>query len=563
VSVKASRIRCLLNPLVLLWTMLIGASAQALQPDQILLITNKNSGDSQKLAELYSQLRGIPADHTVALDVRDVEDIPFGDYETHVVAPVRQFLFEHHLQSQITCLVTFWGVPFRISAKVNSPQEKQELADLRQQEAQLLADGQKAVEALEKQAIQLDPSFKPAANNSIQVLDARMRAAVDDINPRINLIADPDQKAQALTFITKLMEPLGSPSAEQLHTQTQAQWQQRMAQGVNQIHALQNLRWDPQARAQLRELSRQYLGKLGAAQIVAQQISYFATEHTDAATDSELSLLWWNYYPRQNWLANPLHYSFPAGAAPPALMVMRLDGPDIATVEKLMRTSVAVEKTGLQGIVALDARGLPPIGAGGKPDPFGEFDEHIRQLGLFLHQKTDLKIKLDDNEPVFAAHSVQNVALYVGWYRLNQYLPGCDFNPGAVGYHVASYEMVHYRGSSPTGWVHGLLSDGVVGTLGPVAEPYLLAFPNPQDFFPLLLTGKLTLAEVYWKTAPTASWMIGFIGDPLYTPYKINAPMKADDLPPQLRRALAPTSRDSQSPPDAASPGTSAPATGP
>ena len=81
----------------------------------------------------------------------------------------------------------------------------------------------------------------------------------------------------------------------------------------------------------------------------------------------------------------------------------------------------------------------------------------------------------------------------------------------------------------------------MVATLGAVAEPKLPAFPKPDDFFPLLLTGKLTLAEVYWKTNPMVSWMISFIGDPLYTPYKLHPPMALEDLPPGLRNAFAVT----------------------
>ena len=90
------------------------------------------------------------------------------------------------------------------------------------------------------------------------------------------------------------------------------------------------------------------------------------------------------------------------------------------------------------------------------------------------------------------------------------------------------------------GWVRGLLSDGVVGTLGPVAEPYLESFPKADEFFPLLLTGKLTLAEVYWRTLPWSSWMQDLIGDPLYTPYKSDPPLKVEDLPPGLAGALQP-----------------------
>jgi hypothetical protein len=73
-----------------------------------------------------------------------------------------------------------------------------------------------------------------------------------------------------------------------------------------------------------------------------------------------------------------------------------------------------------------------------------------------------------------------------------------------------------------------------------VAEPYLSAFPNADDFFPLLLTGERPLAEVYWRTNPMTSWMINMIGDPLYTPYKVNPQIKPEDLPELLRNALEP-----------------------
>ena len=134
---------------------------------------------------------------------------------------------------------------------------------------------------------------------------------------------------------------------------------------------------------------------------------------------------------------------------------------------------------------------------------------------------------------------------------MRNYVPAFQFAQGAVGFHVASSELVSLRGENERGWVRGLLNDGVSATLGPVAEPYLQSFPPADEFFPLLLTGKLTLAEVYWKTTPMTSWMNTCIGDPLYTPYKVNPPLKVEDLPNPLQFALradpapvpAPTSR--------------------
>jgi hypothetical protein len=109
-----------------------------------------------------------------------------------------------------------------------------------------------------------------------------------------------------------------------------------------------------------------------------------------------------------------------------------------------------------------------------------------------------------------------------------------------VGFHVASFEMVSLRSDHERGWVKGLLSDGVVATIGPVAEPYLVAFPRADDFFPLLMTGKLTLAEVYWKTNPLTSWMMCCVGDPLYNPFKTNPAVKVADLPARLQGIFHP-----------------------
>jgi uncharacterized protein (TIGR03790 family) len=526
--------------------------AAALGPDEILLIVNKNSVESQKLAALYAQLRQVPPDRTVTLDLPDAEEMPFNTYETQVVGPVRQFLEDHHLQRKIKCLLTFYGVPFRVAERVNTAEDLRELAQLHDLDKQLGDQATKTVEDLEQQAVGLDASFKPGTDTTMQALTIRVQSALAVVGPRIDVMIDPQVKGQAMGAMIESLQKLGGPAeiearlgAEQRENpnntpEQRQQWEdlrQQIHETREQIQRFQAVRWDPKARAQVRTLWGQAFGLLGEEQLVLRQIDYFATDHTAAATDNELALLWWDYYPRANWVPNPLYYRARPTAAP-VLAVMRLDGPSPAIVEAMMRTSIEVEQKGLAGIVALDARGLQPIDAKGQPDPFGAFDEHIRDLGYLLQAKTKLELKLDDQDEVFPAHSVKNVALYCGWYSVAHYVPGCDFNPGAVGYHIASYEMVSLHEPSNY-WVRGLLRDGVVATLGPVAEPYLAAFPLPDEFFPLLLTGKLSLAEVYWKTTPMASWMISFIGDPLYMPYAADPAMRVEDLPAPLRAMFA------------------------
>jgi uncharacterized protein (TIGR03790 family) len=517
----------------------------ALQPDQILLITNKNVPDSLKLATLYTQLRAVPADHICQLDLPDAEEIPFNTYETGVVAPVRQFISDHGLQGHITCLLTFYGVPYRIADRVNSPDDLKELAMLQGQQKDLTAQAETLLEGIEKQASELDSTFKPLTGQSIAEITHREQAAGQAISAKIAAMNDPAAQSQATGRLMDIVEKLGGPAELDARIGAQqrsmpgktdadrAQWfhlHDGVVQSLQDLHLAQQTRWDPASRAKMRDIARDTLGIGGALRITDAQIAYFATEHTGSATDSELSLLWWDYYPRQNWEPNPRNFSL-KGPVPPTLMVMRLDAGDADTVEKMMRTSIQVEKTGLQGSIAIDARGMPPT------DQLGVFDETLRHLAEIVRLKTTMKIKLDNQDLVFPPHYVKDVALYCGWYSVGHYIPGCDFNPGAVGFHIASFEMVHLHNDSGE-WVRGLLKDGCVATVGPVAEPYLSAFPRPDEFFPLLMTGKLCLAEVYWKTTPMTGWQMAAIGDPLYTPYKANPAFKVEDLPDELQAAF-------------------------
>ena len=101
--------------------------------------------------------------------------------------------------------------------------------------------------------------------------------------------------------------------------------------------------------------------------------------------------------------------------------------------------------------------------------------------------------------------------------------------------HIASYTLTTLHAPGSGDWVRQMLNDGAVASFGAVSEPYLHSFPNPNDFFPLILTGKVQLAEAYWRTTPLVSWRIVLVGDPLYTPYKQNPAIGIADLPPNLR----------------------------
>ena len=222
------------------------------------------------------------------------------------------------------------------------------------------------------------------------------------------------------------------------------------------------------------------------------QIRAIDIKESQSAFDSELALLWWPPYPKARWTINPLDWHY-AGRAPlpkHTLMVMRLDGPTEQSVHDLIETGLKVEAEGLKGEVVLDARGKPPT------EPYGAYDQTIRNLAELLRNKTSLKVVLDDKESLIPRDSEKDIAIYCGWYSLQNYVSPGRFVPGVVGFHVASAEMVSLHNPGEKGWCRNLMNAGVVATLGPVAEPYLQSFPPADEFFPLLMTGKLSLAEV-------------------------------------------------------------------
>ena len=100
---------------------------------------------------------------------------------------------------------------------------------------------------------------------------------------------------------------------------------------------------------------------------------------------------------------------------------------------------------------------------------------------------------------------------------------------------MASSEATHLRTPGNQVWCNAMLEDGVCATLGPVAEPYLVAFPLPDDFFSLFLTGRYTLVETFYRTKRFNSWQLVLVGDPLYNPFKNHPQLGEDDLPDRLK----------------------------
>ncbi len=528
--------------------LILSVPVYALQPDQILLIVNRNVPAGKSLAQFYARQRHVPIKQLVELDLPPTEQMTFEQYERQVVPPVRQFLLDNHLRDKVTCLLTFYGVPIRVAARVASPADESELRALRMQQATLRLQLDLTVARLEQTAAAADKAFRPQTSMP-QAADpaARAQAAFNWINQKMP--ADPAARATLEKQAAELLQNLGGPAAmlrqfgaaQMLDARTDAAAKQRWMLLAERIeHAekligdLRQRRYDPDARERLRMLLTENFGLIQSVELLQSQLDYLQGGNTTAATDNELALLWWDSYPRGNWQPNLLNWRNTQLGASPTMMVMRLDGPQSGTARDIVLASLAAEKKGLNGKVVIDARGIPAVNAKKQADAYGQFDQLLRDLDVIATKHTKLAVVMDDAPAVLQPHAVAQVANYCGWYSVGNYVPACQFVPGAVGYHIASFEMVSLRDPNNHGWVKGMLSDGIAATLGPVAEPFLHSFPHPDEFFPLLWSGKLTLAEVYWRTTPMTSWMICAIGDPLYNPYAAHPAIDAAEVQPML-----------------------------
>jgi uncharacterized protein (TIGR03790 family) len=240
-----------------------------------------------------------------------------------------------------------------------------------------------------------------------------------------------------------------------------------------------------------------------------------------AAVDSELALILGGSYPLDGWLANPYFLGFRQTETvlkrDNVLMVSRLDGPDPATVRRIIDDSISTERNGLRGRACFDTRW--PKSEAKKHGTYGLYDGSIHRAAELVRSRYLLPVRLDSKPELFQQGDCPNTALYCGWYSLARYIDAFTWAKGSVGFHIASAECSTLRKKDSQVWCKRMLENGIGATIGPVFEPYVSGFPQPDIFFGHLVDGYLSLAECYLISLPYLSWQMVLIGDPLYLPF--------------------------------------------
>ena len=515
-----------------------------LLPTQLVILANENEPESLRVALHYANQRGIPRSHIVNLNLPSSETISWEDYEKHLAIPLKEALITKKLSGIVRVIVTTYGVPLRVTAPQQSEQEKAWQTDadewhgaamdfLKDIHLELLGILESIQKETQSPGIAFSGNLGSSRGKQKNIL-TQIETTIRKIHAQLrNKDASPvhqDLKTQFFKSVLQfeglsayhtfqgnpstLSEPV-SLSTGQLHTQL------KLAQ---QLLSLLIQHPTKQHRDWAYQLAQRFFGLRGVFRLSTTELDQFTHKDAAASVDSELCVLWLD--PREYSPHGRIPNPFYAWHRPqqkqedmpyPLLMVSRIDAPTPDLAKQLIDRAIMAEQMGLAGKVYLDARGLKRKQALG----YGDYDQSLRNLGRFIENHTTYPVILENSKKRFRhPGDAPDVALYAGWYRLRHYEDAFSFNPGAIGYHIASGEAISIHRPREKGWCKNALERGITATIGPTSEPYLDAFPKPSEFFGLILSGRYSLIEAYYLSIRHVSWRMVLFGDPLYNPWK-------------------------------------------
>ena len=519
--------------------------------DQVAVLANANSNKSLSVARHYAELRGIPASHILILDVSTRESISRQSYEQDIIRSVRGLLKKNGLAQKIRILVTTYGLPLRVQAPRATRQETQWLEDAKHWQKSSLA----FLRELEQELIVISSLEADKHHNStrissgeaeneltsqdIEVEIQRIARTINQSQSKIQRLVNEKRKKLSEQSLRKVVLRLGglaekngsslghSDSPGSISNSDTAPFSPNGILAIQRLLEFLNSAPSNTNRERAYKLVQEYFGIVGVIRLATQEIESFQYQDADASVDNELSLLWWDRedYRVSGRIPNPLYAWYRSGQDHqvghlPILLVSRIDAPTPMLAMQMVDQAMKTEQMGLTGRVYIDARGLKP----GRPLGYGYYDQSLRDFAQKARSITSYEVVLDNTKRRFSQPGdAPEVGLYVGWYKLRSYEDAFTFNPGAIGYHIASGEAVSIHDPSEQGWCKNALERGIAVTLGPIGEPYLDAFPLPTEFFGLMLSGRYSLVEAYYLSIRYLSWRMVLFGDPLYNPWRDRA----------------------------------------
>ena len=508
--------------------------------------------ESKDVSQYYALKRGVPITNLVGVDVPESENILRADYETNMIPPIRSVVKKRMLTGHDPAILLVYGIPLRIEGTSKEKLYKEygslvygkvrEYKILVQQQGRqlekLINKGQITTLIYEKQNIEFMPT-----QEIIESVNKTVLKASEYLKKYIPVASEMETYSKVVSLLFRMagMAPIVNDVKNQISSMDE---KERVVflrnnnllkfNGIlnSQLAEIQFRGFAPDRALEVSTVIRMVNGVIGELLFWEAQYRNKSIEMTSASVDSESTLVLSTNFQLSRWLPNPFLEKLDSLPGidlvrRSTIMVGRLDAPSPDMAKRMVDDAMETEKAGLTGTVYIDARGMSDVN---NKDSYGLYDKHLRRLHSIVESNSSLPVVLDNSPELFPEKSCPDAALYAGWYSLAKYVDSFEWKKGAVGLHIASSEASTLKKPDSQVWCKRMIEEGVVATIGPVSEPYLSAFPLPDVFFPLLMTGKLTLLETYFRSTPHISWRLIVIGDPLYTPFKNNPAIDLDSL---------------------------------
>ena len=107
--------------------------AAALEPNEILVVANAQMPSSLTVARYYCDKRGIPAAnlYNLPLGAELAGTISRDDYQIKLAGPIRAVLDSNHFAGKIRCILTIYGVPYKVTGRAMLTDRLDELKELK------------------------------------------------------------------------------------------------------------------------------------------------------------------------------------------------------------------------------------------------------------------------------------------------------------------------------------------------------------------------------------------------------------------------------------------------
>ena len=514
----------------------------ALSPADLIVVYNLNMQNSKGVAHYYAKKRAVPLSNLIGVRVPTSERMARLDFESELIPPIKKVVERLKSERKKPAILLVYGIPLLVKGSVRGETDRA-----------FVAFAQKKVKEYQEVVIQLISQLDHLVpGNSSQVLTPKspeknyetidvLKMAEKSFKGGLRYLIEAKSKegeqesmlgassvlirlVGAASMAKAILEGTGKGKDDYLkffRNQELLKWHALLKTELGEI-SFRGIR--PENALETATIVRFVNGVIGELKFWDEIKTTYEDGKYSASVDNELTLILAGPYQLARWLPNPFHENYDRlpfinKIRDKTIMVGRLDGPTPGLAKRLVDDAMATEKKGLEGIFYIDARGIKGNGSYGS---YSWYDRHLFNLYNIIKDESSMEVVIDKSPELFPAGACPNTALYCGWYSLRNYVDSFTWKKGSVGFHVASAEASTLRARESRVWCKRMVEEGIAATLGPVAEPYLLSFPLPDHFFPLLMSGKSPLLEVYFRSIPSISWRQTLIGDPLYTPFKNN-----------------------------------------